>query len=174
MLLKRNANVNVKSISGVTALFAAVKNDYENIVELLLNSNANPNVKVPNLKSTDFGCKELATSCQNVTPLIIATKKVNTNIVKLLLDNGAHINMKDDQGRTALDWAKKRDNDVILEDGYGRIALDWDKIRDNKAIIKLISSQREKLFWQYLLSDGSRVLISPLLLTLRIIPDWHF
>ena len=88
------------------------------------------------------------------TPLIIATKNVNINIVKLLVDNGAHINK---------------------EDGYGNTALDWAKIRENDAIFKLLSAKHENfLFWQYFLSGCKKVLISPLLLTLRLIPEWHF
>ena len=57
-----------------------------------------------------------------------------TEIVKLLLENGADVNIKDDVGKTALDYAKQngfRDVYELLKSKLGiwkRFTIFWDSI----------------------------------------------
>ena len=83
-LLNAGANPNLtasKNHQGVTALYLACRASYENIVKLLLNGKADPNIPLSDSK---------------VTPLMIAchfaTMLKDYEIVKLLLQAGAYVN----------------------------------------------------------------------------------
>lgn len=52
---------------------------------------------------------------RGMTPLMFAAVYNQSEIAKLLLENGAHVYMKDNSGYTALDHAKKRDFNAIVE-----------------------------------------------------------
>jgi ankyrin repeat protein len=72
---------------------------YENIAKLLIDHNANVNVKNYN----------------GATALIYATMFKKIPILNLLLNNGADTSIKDDSGRTALDHAKMQGTKEAME-----------------------------------------------------------
>jgi ankyrin repeat protein len=53
------------------------------------------------------------------TPLIIASQHGSIEMVTLLLQYGANKNLRDNQGRTALDWAdlSRADNQILHQNG---------------------------------------------------------
>jgi len=86
-LLKRNANVNIKTKSGMyaygyTALHYACENGHIDIVEELLKHKVDINSKL--------NIKIYFNIIGETTPLAIAIKFDHFNIVKLLLENGAY------------------------------------------------------------------------------------
>ena len=87
ILLKANANPNLRRDDGETPLMVASKYGYFAIVVLLLNADANPNHQ--NDKGT--------------TPLMIACLNRHPKIVQLLLTNGADPDLRDSNNSTALD-----------------------------------------------------------------------
>jgi len=74
------------------------------IIRLLLDHGADPNVK-----SQKFGW----------TPLIEVASNLTTedDLVRLLIEHGADPNLTDEKGKTALDYAYERKDDVLLIDG---------------------------------------------------------
>ncbi|MEI6056192.1 MAG: ankyrin repeat domain-containing protein [Lentisphaerota bacterium] len=90
LLIKSGADVNTLAKDGMTPLTNAIITKRPTMVELLLNSGANPNYELP-----DTG----------ETPLIIAARYGNNKIVELLVADGANLNSKDDGKMSALDWA---------------------------------------------------------------------
>lgn len=95
VLLKRGASPNGKfnllAYSQNSCLHAAVENRYSRIVELLIEHNADVNVK------NEHG----------QTPIYLAIKSKYSEIIKLLYDNGADIdNVKDVMNETASDYVK--------------------------------------------------------------------
>lgn len=99
-LLEGGADVNARTGSGSFALNnAAVENEIE-VIRILLERGANPNVQ----------------NGQGDTPLICATKYAGgkTATVKLLVEAGTDIAIKDDEGKTALDYAKAKDQQEAI------------------------------------------------------------
>jgi len=99
-LLKKGADVNGQNVSGWTPLMAAIKAETKteeeiyDMVEFLLENNANPNIQ-------DHTGK---------TALMHAAEKNYSSIVQLLLKVGAKTNIKNNEGRTAYD--STTDNDI--------------------------------------------------------------
>ena len=80
------------------SLFAlAIKLEKENLFNFLIERKANLN-KI----------------CEDKSPLMYATKYGNIKYVKKLIENGAEINLKNDEGKTALDYAKKYEQTEIV------------------------------------------------------------
>ena len=52
--------------------------------------------------------------CEDKSPLMYATKYGNIKYVKKLIENGAEINLKNEEGKTALDYAKKYEQTEIV------------------------------------------------------------
>lgn len=75
--LKTNKSRVLRTQEGCTALYFACNSGYEDIVRLLLEHNANPNVR---------------SEGDGMTPLMFACNLKYYNIVKLLLQAGAHVN----------------------------------------------------------------------------------
>ncbi|MEI0608062.1 ankyrin repeat domain-containing protein, partial [Brachyspira pulli] len=50
---------------------------------------------------------------ENATPLMWFILNDNTEIAELLIESGADINAKDKNGKTALDYAKEKNNSKI-------------------------------------------------------------
>ena len=112
------------------ALISAVSLNRIEFVRIFLQNNTNIN-----MKSTDQ-------YEEGETALIMAAKHKyyngetpeKTEIVKLLLENGADVNIKDDVGKTALDYAKQNGfNEVyeLLKSKLGiwkRFTIFWDSI----------------------------------------------
>lgn len=106
-LLDKNADPNIADSTGALPLSEAVmrRDSTPDIVRMLLEKGANPN----------------AQESDKVTPLMYAAGNNSLNpqthneIVQLLLDKGADKKMKDDKGKTAVDWAKKGGNKDTVE-----------------------------------------------------------
>ncbi len=100
VLLSRGAEVDTvdRSRFANTALDAAVAGDHLEVVAILVNAHASPNVR----------------SAGGHTPLHKAAMNGNREITKLLLDHGADVTAKDDEGKTPLDGA--------IEKGHPEIA----------------------------------------------------
>ena len=97
-LLDKKADINKKpGISDRTALFYACTFGKEDVVDVLLNADADPNV-----------CGG------DNSPLIIASKKGHVQIVRKLLDKKADINLTGIMGRTALFYACTFDRQDVV------------------------------------------------------------
>lgn len=86
ILINAGIDVNATNVYGETPILLAVKKNNFELVKLLLNSGANPNVS--------FGGYE-------ITPLKIAASNGNFDIVKILLQAGANPNASNQEGETA-------------------------------------------------------------------------
>jgi ankyrin repeat protein len=86
-------------INGKTALMLAVEKGWRRGVEMLLNKQADPNVK----------------GNGGETALLLAARtNPDAEIIKLLLNNNANISVKDDAGNTVLMYAVQNDIPVTL------------------------------------------------------------
>lgn len=95
MLIKLGANVNAVSNTQYkeTAIFIAVNRGWVNLVSALLKAGANVNVQNSN----------------GFTPLMVASdaeQGKNLELINMLILAGADPQLKDNSGKTALDWAK--------------------------------------------------------------------
>ena len=92
----------VKNINGTSAygspLMAATVKGYVNIVRLLLEKKANPDI----------------TDAKNTTAIHYATLFQNIEIVKLLINAKANYNIKNNVGKTAMDFAISSQNNKLL------------------------------------------------------------
>ena len=96
------AEVNVNAIGGFfrrTALHFAAEEGHKEIVELLINHNADLN------KKTSNGCAALH----------FAAEEDHKEIAELLIAKGADVNAKDEEGGTALDWAIRHKRTEIAD-----------------------------------------------------------
>lgn len=91
-------DVNYKSPEG-TALMAAVMRNNVELIQLLIDKNANLDV----------------TSKTGVTALMLATQFKNVEIVKILLQHKANKLLKDDDGKTAFEYAVNTNDDTIIQ-----------------------------------------------------------
>ena len=92
-------DINHQDNEGHTALFAACEEGKTEVVEMLLDSNADPNV---------------CTKEQQCSPLIIAAKNGHVKVVSQLLAKNAEIDYKDYDGWTALFWACWKEKDEVV------------------------------------------------------------
>ena len=143
-LLDKGVNPNANSneicprVGGIeittTPLCVAAENGFKDVVKLLLDAGAEPNI------ADGYGD----------TPLYSATKNRHTDVVKLLLDAGVEPNMPDKYGDTPLKLAvhngRKEMVEVLVErgaepnirDNSGRTPLHWAALRDHKDVAKLL------------------------------------
>jgi ankyrin repeat protein len=118
LLKTKNMNIDAQINDGATLLHMAVMRDCEEVVRLLLNKGANPNVG--NLYN-------------NTTPLHFAAKKDYPEIAKILCDtNKVNVNAQDNERQTPLHWAAENGNrelvttllirgaDINMQDNEGR------------------------------------------------------
>jgi len=126
LLLEKGANIEHRDVDGKTPLHAA-KN--EETMKILLNWGANIDSKddynpytgnggntplwsLVRIKKTTIGIKLLLNEGANIydedgsTPLHYASFCGDYDIVKVLLENGVNVEDKDDEGKTAKDFAK--------------------------------------------------------------------
>jgi len=169
-LILVGADVNAINNDYETALMLAVYKNYKDIVKLLLNKGANPNIqdRVGNtalMFAVNKGYKDIVKLLLNKgadpnlqteygnTALIWATKRTNKDIVKLLLNKNADINIQNKLGSTALILATKKNNkdivelllnknaDINIQNNYGNTALRLAKSKGYTDIVKLIKAK---------------------------------
>ena len=94
-----NTNIESENNDGYTALKLAVLNKYTDVAEVLIKSDANPNIRI------------------NGAPLLLfALNKLNIDIVKLLIESKrVDIDIQDKEDNTALLIAVKQKNPDIVE-----------------------------------------------------------
>jgi ankyrin repeat protein len=97
----RTAQKNSTALSKIISLTLNNKSEEEyQIVEMFLSHGADPNI--PHKTA-------------GTTPLIQAVFKADIRLVKLFLEHGADLDLKDNQGRTALDIAKKKNYPEVID-----------------------------------------------------------
>lgn len=99
-LIHEGVDVNAETGDGSYALNAAAVSNYHDLVRLLLSHKAAPNVQ----------------NSQGDMPLICATKYGggDATTVKLLLEAGTDMKIADNQGSTALDYAREKGQAAAL------------------------------------------------------------
>lgn len=136
LLLNENVFLDKTNANGMTALsITSEYREHYNIVKLLLEFGANPNIK----------------DIHDNTALIHACCGFNNlNNIKLLLDNNADINLQNDKGRTALIESSIRFSieniEILLDYGADEYILDND---GESFFDKLFYSEKEYFFNNY-------------------------
>lgn len=140
ILLDHAASVNVVSGRGRTALFEAIAEDREDVVELLLNQE-------------DLQVNAVNPEESNRTGLMLAAYLGLSRVVDRLLEHhNIHINQQDSDGSTALSLATTKNHYTVVESllgktgiqvnlrdhSAGRSALILAAERDNRPIIELL------------------------------------
>ena len=113
-LSAQKTNFTSKNTDGDTPLTYAIRQQKTQIVELLLQSGANPN----------------AASNLELTPLIIAINEDNTEIVKLLLKEGANPRLTGYQDITPLFVAAMQNKPEMIEILFAHLELNLSDIND--------------------------------------------
>lgn len=103
ILIANNANINACGVLGKTPLMHAVIGNHKNVVDLLLQANANVNLNLTNCSSHD---KKLGLALGD-TPLEVAIKLGHIDIVQSLLAHHLNINDVAGSGYNALQLAAK-------------------------------------------------------------------
>lgn len=131
-LLKKEKNIDRVDEYGRTALLYAIEGKHPDVVKLLLDHGADPEIRdeseeksalsyaveVDCVKCAELLIKKGADPNDNgdgYTPLMRAARYGQYNMVRTLIKYGADINAKDEEGRTALSWAKENQEDLIVE-----------------------------------------------------------
>jgi len=110
LLIEKGADVNKKDNDGITPLCYAVFGQEPQMVDLLVRSGSDVNIKVKTGVGEGVGtCLLIAVYGYNNHP--IEYKK----IIEALLQNGADPNIKDNFGQTPLDVAKSRNNQELID-----------------------------------------------------------
>lgn len=91
-------NVDYQSPEG-TALMAAVMRNNTELIQLLIEKNANLDL----------------TSKTGVTALMLAIQFKNIEIIKILLHNKANLFLKDNEGKTAFEYAVNTNDEKIIQ-----------------------------------------------------------
>ena len=112
LLIEKKADVNAKvslnengvHIKNFTPL---IVNENKEVAQSLINAGANINIKF----TAKYPGRNI--KLENATPLMWFILNDNTEIAQLLIESGADINAKDKSGKTALDYAKEKNNTKI-------------------------------------------------------------
>ncbi len=125
-LLSRGADVNARTVAGMTALHQAASFGHWEVIEELLNHpNVNVNARADDLKAPlhlaaqkgkersvilllGKGADVSLADNDGWTPLHYAAVGGKKDIIQLLLNKGADFNAKDKQGRTPCDIAREK------------------------------------------------------------------
>ena len=100
ILIDKGASVQIVDKKGLTPLHFAASGPFPETVEVLLKNGANINA---------------IDSLEHFTPLMYAAAEGNTDVVKILLKHGADKNLKDVDGDTAANFARKNKHTEIVE-----------------------------------------------------------
>lgn len=124
----------------VNAFRKAVEHGFDDVVEIVLGSGTEPNVRSPNDDTTPLmwaaahgnvalakrfmaaGAEVNATDYQGWTPLIYAAMHQHLPVVQLLVDAGADVARRDRYGNTALFYARRKAFKIgwpIIGPGFG-------------------------------------------------------
>jgi ankyrin repeat protein len=98
-LLSRGAEIDKTGLDEATPLYSAVSRGALQMTQLLLEGKADINAR-----DGDFG----------QTALILAAKYSHVDILHLLLARGADVHLRDEEGISALDWARRNHRDDIV------------------------------------------------------------
>ena len=107
LLLEHGANPNIQKHDGETPLHLAVWEGHHKVVELLLEHGANPNIQ-----ENKYGYTPLHDAVNRClknkfgrTPLHFTVSRYHVvDVVRVLLDHGADPTIRDNKGRTPLDY----------------------------------------------------------------------
>jgi ankyrin repeat protein len=134
--IARGIDINAISSNGEAALHKAIRNNQLSIVQILLESGANPNLRIeedreytplmialsrPKINNAIFqallnaGADINQSSSEGVTVLMLAVASVNLQAVRQLLKLGVEINAKNMYRQTALHYAKKMREQTLSE-----------------------------------------------------------
>ena len=105
-MVKYQVNINHRDENGSTVLFWACRYNKNDVVEILLSENADPNICTT---------KQWHSMKPNSSPLMMASRKGNAENVKKLLRYKADINLKNSNGDTALSIAKKGGHNEVVK-----------------------------------------------------------
>ena len=95
LLICEGADLSKHNAVGDSSLHLAAQNERADIVEILLNNEADPNV---------------ANLFFKYTPLHIAVEHGDLHMAELLVSHGARIDIGDEDGYTPLDYAEREGN----------------------------------------------------------------
>jgi uncharacterized protein len=129
LLHARGINLETRTANGDTALMIAAYKGNKAAVNALLNKEAEPNR--PGWTALHYaaaiGNNDIvqalldkaayidAESPNKTTPIMMAARAGHILTVKLLLDEGADATLKNDQGMTAIDFARRHEHNDIVE-----------------------------------------------------------
>jgi len=133
-LIERGADINFQGDNGDMALSLAARKGFQAVIEVLLASHALVNAQ---------------NSHDGTTPLFSAVASGRVKIIQMLLAAGADANVKDNKGRTILNYAIKTSPEIMqallaagtkpnTEDAEGRTPLSYAAQRDSTEVVKLL------------------------------------
>lgn len=98
-LIQANADVNLVDKGGYSALMLAASNNHAEIIDLLINAGANP---------------DLVEQTGGFTAMIWSAKLGHTAAIRQLISAQADATAQDFDGKSALDWAKEMKHAEII------------------------------------------------------------
>lgn len=124
LLLSSGAAIEALGSLGFSALYCATIENHLEVVRLLLSHGADANTQADGRSalSSAVACNRLelvkvllkhganvnaATGSPSSTPLTRAVRSANADMTRLLLEYGANMHIRDGEGLTALDWARR-------------------------------------------------------------------
>lgn len=114
LFIASGMDVNLRDNCGFTPLlFFVWKNRSAEMVDALLNARANPNSQLDKIE-TCYNYKEIE-KYLGFTPLMFAVENNNKTLVEILLKKGANPKMKNQNGKTAIDFANELNRQELVE-----------------------------------------------------------
>ncbi|KAK2754958.1 hypothetical protein CKAH01_05972 [Colletotrichum kahawae] len=111
-LLDEGCDVNGRDFNGRTATSMAAENGKDSILQLLIQRGADVNLPDADMEH-DADLNHLADALR--TPLHIAASSGDTVVVEALLLAGSRTDIKDDDGRTAVSYAKEYSHEPVVK-----------------------------------------------------------